>query len=386
MVTGVASRFAVGLLAALLLATCASQTAGAVAVGGKQVTRAVERQYEKFPVRSTIYGVWVDGRPVVRGALGRAEPGVAATTKDHFRIGNVTESMTVTLLLQLVDEGRVSLDDPISTWFPDLPRADEVTVGMLARSTSGYAHYATHPDFVKQFYENPKRRWKVAEVLSLAFSLPPLFEPPGSSWAFSDTNFLLLGKVLRRVGGEPVERLMQERIWDELGMRQSALRVGPHIRPPVLHGFTRERGFYEDSTFWSPSIVRRAANATSTLGDLGKWANALGTGTLVSRRSHALQVGSENVGLGGQTEAFHYAMGSGVSNDWIYNNPHLFGYKGLVTYLPAKDVAIVVFTTDGPRAKPGVLYTQGIVNRVGELFDADGGPQLPFCLRLPCGH
>ncbi len=95
---------------------------------------------------------------------------------------------------------------------------------------------------------------------------------------------------------------------------------------------------------------------------------------------------SGNVGLGGQTEAFHYAMGSGVSNDWIYNNPHLFGYKGLVTYLPAKDVAIVVFTTDGPRAKPGVLYTQGIVNRVGELFDADGGPQLPFCLRLPCGH
>ncbi len=383
---GVASRSAVGLLAALSLATGASQTAGAAAVGGKQVARAVEAQYEKSPLRSTIYGVWVDGRPLVRGALGRAQPGVRATTKDHFRIGNVTESMTVTLLLQLVDEGRVSLDDPISTWFPDLPKADEVTVGMLARSTSGYAHYAAHPDFVKQFYEDPQRRWKVAEILSLAFSLPPLFEPPGSSWAFSDTNFLLLGKVLRRVGGEPVERLMQERIWDELGMRQSAMRVGPYIRPPVLHGFTRERGFYEDSTSWSPSILRRAANATSTIGDLGKWANALGTGALVSRRSHAVQVGSENVGLGGQTEAFHYAMGSGVSNRWIYNNPHLFGYKGLVTYLPAKDVAIVVFTTDGPRAKPAVRYDQGIVNRVGRLFDADGGPKLAFCLRPPCGH
>ena len=71
MVRGVASRFAVGLLAALLLATGASQTAGAAAAGGKQVTRAVERQYEKFPLRSTIYGVWVDGRPVVRARWGR---------------------------------------------------------------------------------------------------------------------------------------------------------------------------------------------------------------------------------------------------------------------------------------------------------------------------
>lgn len=368
---------------AAAMSVVGASTASAASPSGEKVERAVQGLVDEYPLRAAIYGAWVKGRPLVTGALGEAQPGVPATTEDHFRVGNVTESMLVTLLMQLVDEGRVSLDDPISTWFPDFPRASEVTVGMLARSTSGYAHYAAHPDFVKEFYEDPERRWKTADVLSVAFSLPPVFDP-GTDWAFSDTNFLILGKVVRRVGGKPVERLMEERIWSKLGLDETTMRTGPRIEAPVLHGFTRERGEYEDSTVWSPSSLRRAGNATSTLDDLGRWAEALGTGELVSRASHALQTGPENVGLGGLTPDFHYAMGSGVSNGWVYNNPHLFGYKGVVGYLPSKDVAVVVFTTDGPGAKPPVRYDQAIANRIGELLAPKGGPDLAFCLDPPC--
>jgi D-alanyl-D-alanine carboxypeptidase len=376
-------RFGIGLLAALLLTASASQSASAATPSAKKVERAVHTLYEKYPLRSTIYGVWVKGRPLVRGALGQARPGVPATTKDHFRNGNVTEAMTVTLLLQLVEEGRVSLADPLSTWFPNIPKANEVTVGMLARSTSGYAHYAAHPDFVTELYENPQRRWKTSEVLSRAFSLPPLFDP-GTSWAFSDTNFLLLGKVLRRVTGKPIESLLRDRIWSELGMRETDMRTGPGIPSPALYGYTRGRGRYEDTITWSPSSVRRAGNATSTLHDMGAWASALGTGALLSRRSHELQTGSENVGLGSLTEEFHFGMGTIVSNDWIYNNPNVFGYKGVVGYLPSKDVAVVVVVTGGPGAREAARYDQGIVNRIGELFGHS--PNLVFCLDPPCSR
>ena len=380
---GLVRGLGLALLAAVVMAASSSTPASGATPSGKKVERTVKAAFDKYPLRSTIYGVWVRGRPLVKGALGEARPGVPATTKDNFRIGNVMQSMTVTLLLQLLEEGRVSLDDPLSTWFPNVPMAGEVTVDMLARSTSGYAHYAAHPDFVEDFYENPQRRWKTSEVLSRAFSLPPLFDP-GTSWAFSDTNFLLLGKVLRRVASQPVERLLRDRIWSEVGMKETDMRTGPGIPSPALVGYTRGRGKYEDTLSWSPSSVRRAGNLTSTLRDMGAWANAHGTGALVSRRSHELQTGPQNVGLGPLTEDFHYAMGTIVSNEWIYNNPNVFGYKAVVGYLPSEDAAVVVVVTGGPGAREAARYDQGIVNQIGELFGPKRSPNLVFCVDPPC--
>jgi D-alanyl-D-alanine carboxypeptidase len=367
---------ALAIVAALSLLVAAPSFASAgKASDAKKVTRAVHALFNKLPLRSTLYGVWVKGRPLVRGALGQAKPGIPATLDDHFRIGNVTEAMTVTVLLQLVEEGRLSLDDPISTWFPDYPRAGEITVDMLARSTSGYAHYGADPAFAKAVFKDPHRRWKIPEVLSFAFNLPPLFDP-GASWAFSDTNFLILGQVLRRVTGEPVEQLLRERIWSELEMKETQLRNGGRFPAPVLHGFTDQRGGYEDATSWTATTFRGAGTGVSTLDDVGKWTRALGTGALLSPASHALQIGDRNVGLDDQTEAFHYAMGSGVSNGWIYNNPRLNGYKGLAAYLPAKQIAVVVEVVDGPGGADAKRFNHAIANRIGELVVPEQPPNL----------
>jgi D-alanyl-D-alanine carboxypeptidase len=92
-----------------------------------------------------VFGVWVNGRQLVTGALGSELPGVRATRDMHFRIGNVTEAFTDTLLLQLVAQRKVSLNDPVSRWFPGLHRARQVTLRMLAASTSGYADYVNRP-------------------------------------------------------------------------------------------------------------------------------------------------------------------------------------------------------------------------------------------------
>ena len=370
-------RLVLGLLAAAVIAASASAPAGAATPSAKKVERTAEALFHKYPLRAEIFGVWVKGRLVAKGAFGEASPGVPATTKDHFRTGNVLESMTVTLLLQFVEEGKVTLDTPISTWFPNVPRASEVTVDMLARSTSGYAHYGADEDFARQVNKDPHRRWKVSEVLEVAFGLPPLFDP-GADFAFSDTNFLLLGKVLRRIGGKPVDQLLRERLWSRLGMKETRMRTDARITAPVLHGFTSQRGRYEDATSWSPSTFRRAANATGTLSDVGRWVNALGTGALLPPELHALQIGDRNVGFTGQTEEFHYAMGSGINNGWIYNNPRLFGYKGLATHLPSKGVSVVVFTTDGPKGDFNEHYNHAIGNRIAKLFAPKQALKLPF--------
>ena len=117
------SSRALGLLAvvAVVVAGIGVPMASAAPPSGKKIERTVRALMERYPLRSTLFGVWVNGRRLAGGALGESQPGVAATKADHFRIGNVTESFTTTLLLRLVDQGRVRLEDPLSTWFPNLP-------------------------------------------------------------------------------------------------------------------------------------------------------------------------------------------------------------------------------------------------------------------------
>jgi D-alanyl-D-alanine carboxypeptidase len=368
---------------AVVVAVSGVPTASAAPPSGKKIERTVRALMKRYPLRSTVFGVWVDGRRLAGGALGESQPGVRATTRDHFRIGNVTESFSTTLLLRLVDQGRVRLDDPLSRWFPSLPNAAQVTVGMLARSVSGYPDFVTTPRFARSFDADPFRTWRTSELVRIAFTRPPLFAP-GTSWAFSDTNFVLLGEVLRRVGEMPVERLLRRQILGRLGLRETEMRLDSDIPAPVMHGYTRERGRYEDSTNWSPSWAPGAGNMISTLGDLGRWARALGTGSLLSPPSHALQIGPQNVGLGPLTASMYYAMGLGVVNGWIVANPQVPGYNGVVSYLPAKRSAVVVFVTQGPKGKPSVAYASAIYNRLGALLAPEQRPSLPVCPRPPC--
>ena len=369
--------------AALLAAFAATQPARAASPSGKQITADVSALKKQYHLRSVYFGVWVGGRRLASGTLGASAPGVKATPADHFRIGNITETFETTLLLRLVEQGRVSLDDPISKWFPALPNADQVTVAMLARSITGYADYVTDPAFEKLDLAGPHRRWTVPELIHYAFLRPPAFAP-GTSWAFSDTNFLLLGEILRRVGRSPVDRQLQRQILRPLGLRQTAMHFDSRIPAPGVHAYLKPGGRYTDTFTWSPTWALYAGNMTSTLGDLGRWTQALGTGALLSPASREQQFGMQTVGLGPLTAERYYGMGVPLSNGWLANNPQLMGYNGVASYLPSKRIAIVVFVTQGPKANPPSAYASGIYNQLSARLAPDQAPNLPVCPRTPC--
>lgn len=341
------------------------------------VLAAVRELQQRYSLRAVVFGVWIGQKKLVSGALGNAYPGVHASRRMHFRIGNTTEAMTSTLLLQLVDEGKLRLDDRLSEWFPTLPRADEITLEMLAGSTSGYAHYVNNDAFVDAVHAYPFRHWRPDELIEIGTSMPMLFGP-GTSWAFSDTNFVILGEILRRVGGKPVAQQLRESILEPLGMRDTAMTTTARTPPPVLHGYTDERDVYEDATFWNPSWATYTGNMTSNLADLGRWALAAGTGALLSPASHARQFAPTSVGLGPLKPDFYYALGSAVANGWILAGaPGLMGYTGIVSYLPAEKIRIVVFATAGPDTPPGVHYAGAIFNGVGKILAPSATPNYP---------
>jgi D-alanyl-D-alanine carboxypeptidase len=331
---------------------------------------------EQYSLQAAVYGVWRDGRAVATGALGTASPEVPATVADHFRIGNVTEAITTTLLLQLVDRGKISLDDKLSKWYPSLPHAGEITVEMLATSTSGYVHYVNEQSFLDAYHADVFKTWTPDEIIQYGVSQPLEF-PPGTSWTFSDTNFVLLGEILRKVGGGPVSEQIQQRILGPLRMRDTQMSTTTEIPSPVLHGYTGERGVWEDATYWSPSWAPYTGDMTSNLADLKRWATALGSGSLLSESSRAQQVAPTTVGLGPLTEQFFYGLGVGVSNGWVFSAPGLMGYTGVVAYLPETETAVVVFTTTGPTSPAGTHYAGAIFEALAKIVAPGSPPTFP---------
>ncbi|RST12211.1 serine hydrolase [Streptomyces sp. WAC05950] len=305
--------------------------------------RQVADALKKYKLTAAMAGVWVDGQRVSTAAAGETMTGFPATTDMRFRIGSVAIPYMTTELLKLVDEGKVALDDKLSRWRPDLPHADEITLKMLASASSGYADYVTDKAFIAALYENPFRHWTGEELVRIAVSRP-MARPPGSGFAYSHANWVLLGDIISKVERRPLGEVMRENVLEPMGLTETAISSRADIPAPVLHGFDNERGVFEDSTYWNPSwTVAEGAVMTATLQDMAKSFAAIGEGKLLTPESHELQL-TPVVKVKGDAS---FALGLPVVNTWILQNPSFAGYAGTVAYLPSRKLAIATVATQG---------------------------------------
>ncbi|MER5778128.1 serine hydrolase domain-containing protein [Streptomyces sp. NPDC002039] len=366
-----------GLLAAVVPAGTATSVSTATAPRGctaspgpaqgqaRQVLAIAEGARREFDLNSVILRVTSGDRDVLTTALGESMTGVPARPAMHFRTGSVGIVYMATVLLQLVEQGKVALDDPVSRWLPDLPHGSEITLRMLGASTSGLHDYVTDPKFLAALEAAPFREWTANEVNEYATSQPLLYEP-GTNWSYSHANFQLLGAALEKISGMPLQRLLAERVFGPLGLNQTGNQYTPEIPAPVLHAFTSERGRYEESTFWNPSwTTARGAVLTGDICDLARSARGIGTGELLSARSFKTQLDPGTIGLGRatadcpatvcltNTPATHFGFGVLVINGWIMTNPSFSGYAAIQAYLPADRLSIAVSTTKGSKSPEG---------------------------------
>jgi D-alanyl-D-alanine carboxypeptidase len=333
------------------------------------IARAAMKQHD---LHAVILGVWIDKKPVVTAALGQSMTGVPATTHMHFRIGSIAIAYLTTLLLQLVDQRRVSLNDKLSKWLPSLPHADSITLGMLAESRSGYADYEKSPALARALDADPFREFSQQELIQLATPQQLLYQP-GTRFGYAHTDFVILGEVLQKITGKPVARLMQEQILAPLGLHDTDSPSTPDIRTPVLHAFDSERGRYEESTYWNPSwTLARGAIMTSNIYDAGKSAIAIGTGALLSPQSHREQIFPRS--LLSRPQKAYYGMGVINVNYWILQNPLFSGYQAIIAYLPSKKIAIAITSTLGEKSSPSTNYSQLMLQTIGEYLAPSQSP------------
>ncbi|MFE2287099.1 serine hydrolase domain-containing protein [Streptomyces sp. NPDC059443] len=337
------------------------------AEGDAREILGIARQAQReFGLNSVVLRVSSDGREVLTTALGESMTGVPADPSMHFRTGSVAIVYMGAVLLQLVEQGKASLDDPVSRWLPDVPHGSEITLRMLGSSTSGLHDYVTDPVFLAELEAAPFRKWTPAEVIGIATAKPLLYEP-GTNWSYSHANFAILGAALEKISGLPLDQLLRQHVYEPLGLSQTSNQYTPQIPEPVLHAFTSERGTYEESTFWNPSwTTAPGAVLVQDICDLDRSARAVGTGELLTPQSFKTQLDPGTIGLGHatatcpasvclltNTAAHHFGLGVIVIDGWILTNPSFSGYAAIQAYLPAKKLAISVTVTKGPKSPAG---------------------------------
>jgi CubicO group peptidase (beta-lactamase class C family) len=346
-------RIVAGVILAFSVSTIATQTATAAPDAEAQQVLTVARQVmAEQHLEGMILRVDRDGRQVVKAALGESMTGVPATTNMRFRMGSETIPYLTTIDLQLQQEGRLSLDDPLSKYLPDsgVPNADRVTLRMLGHAISGYPDWIQgNPAFENVLLANPFRLWNDQELLDAAFAQPLICEP-GACFHYAHTNFLLLGQVVSAVTGKPFSTLVRERIFRPLNLRHTTITRTALMPAPTLHAYGTDRGPYEDTSSWSPSWgLGKGQLMVSTIDDVQQSAKWILGAKLISPASERAFVERPPV-IKTPIPGLSYGLGVLLSGDWRIQNPYVNNYGGIMAYLPQERLAISIVATKGPTA------------------------------------
>ncbi|MDJ0453634.1 serine hydrolase domain-containing protein [Gordonia amicalis] len=401
----------VALLLVVVLAACGSSgsssespTSATSADPGKAaaIERIVEDLMASKHLKAVIVRVTQDGDEVITKAFGESQTGIPATPDMNFRNGAVAIAYVAAVLLQLVDEGKVSLDDTIGRWVPEIPHADEVTLGQLATMTSGYQDYVLGNEaFERTELNNPFKAWTTDEMLSYAMDKPLLYKP-GTNWNYAHTNYVILGLALQKITDKPVEDLLRERISEPLGLTNTVSNLTATIPEPTLHAYSSERRgilnlppdtpFYEETTGWNPSwSITHGAIQTSNIYDVEATGRKLFAGETLSKEGYETMISTRLRGIARplsgcatcreMNERYTYGMGVVLAREWIVQNPLFNGYAAVVGYLPEEKISIAVAVTYEAEAfGPDGSYDNGgnpIFSQIGAMMAPDHAPPIP---------
>ncbi len=315
---------------------------------------------EQHPEVPAIYiGVWDPERGVYQQAYGLADvaAGRPASIDDHFRIGSVSKTFMATVMLQLIDEGKLALADTVADVDPDLaerhPNLAGITIEQLLGMTSGIPDYMNVPDAaVAAHVQAPDTAWSSDQLIG--FGADGEVEPPGTS-GYSTTNYIALQEIAETLTGQTIQELIRERVTEPLGMADTALPPNEDtaLPEPVAHGYMSQPCVGEllgdgadpvppgtDLTDWNASYGQAGGGMHSTIGDLGIWAASMSGNALLSEEAVNARLRSETGGLDLQ-----YGLGIMKLGDLVGHEGEAIGWEGLVGQDPDSGLSAVVFTT-----------------------------------------
>ncbi len=341
----------------LISSSCSNDNSSLDPELSQTLRQILSENMDEYGIPGALVGVWIpgEGKLIFEEGVSDIDNDEPIEREDHMRIGSVTKSFTVTVILQLVDEGLLSLDDPLSKFFPEIINSS-ATVRELANMRSGIFNYTDDIDFIIVFLEDLLRKWQPQELVDVADGNLPYFAPDGG-WHYSNTNTVILGMIIQQVTGNFVGAEIQDRIIEPLGLGGTIYPLSPDMPLPFSRGyaeFDQEIGLM-DVTFSDPSASAASGAMISRLSDLRKWGEALGTGSLLKKETHQIQINSLNPIMFDPCddndperpkrtcpEYDEYGLGLGEIEGWVGHTGEYLGYTSLVMFKPESKSVIVI--------------------------------------------
>ena len=306
------------------------------------IDKAAQGVLERSGTPSLSIAVVKDGA-VYTAAYGNAklEPRVAASPEMRYSIGSNSKQFTATAILMLAEQGKLSLDDKVARWFPNLTRANEVTLRQVLSMTSGYQ------DFWPQDYLMPNMMQPVTgEAILKEWAMKPLDFDPGTKWQYSNTNYTLAGMVFEKVSGEKLFGFLRRTVFTPLGMT-SAYDVdkGPLPGPDPVGYMRYALGPLRSAPKEGAGWLDAAGELAMTPADLARWDIAMIEHRLLKPESYRQQ---QTVTLLKSGVATGYGLGISVGMQdgrrLLSHGGEVMGFSTSNNVYPDDGVAIVVFT------------------------------------------
>jgi D-alanyl-D-alanine carboxypeptidase len=287
--------------------------------------------------------VTVPGKPPLAVTKGLADIGALRPmgSGQFFRAGSLTKLFLANLILQLVDDGRLALEDRVSTFLPDLPGAGRITVRQLLNHTSGLSDYTRDEDFDRLYLTEPRREWGPQELIDIALKNGSTFAP-GASWEYSNTNYIILGLVAEGVTGRPLAELLDIYIVDELGLEGTYLATGDDLPAIAARGYRLDRdGRWRDVTILDASSAWAAGGIVTTAPDMCAFIRAMAEGELISQAMLAESLSWQPVP---EDQSFDgYGLGIAKRGELVGHTSSIAGFEAAAYYLPAADASLVAW-------------------------------------------
>ncbi len=303
-----------------------------------QLTAVVKAALEEFGVPGAAIGLWTPrGNWTLATGLADVASERPVRRRDHFGIRSITKSYTVTVLLQLIAEshGALSLDDPVAKHLAGVPNGDKLTLRQLANMTSGLFDYTQDMGFREAFGADPKRSWTTDELLAAAFddrSHPPTNFKPGARYQYSNTNTLVLGKLIEALTGRDFDDVLRDQILRPLDLDATTYLSGTKLPRPAVHG-------YQAATVDAPpedivisfSALGPSGAIAATLHDLAAWGRVLADGSLLPADLQQQRFGTHKTSADPASPIYDaYGLGMGQVAGWWGHTGEGAGFEAAV--------------------------------------------------------
>jgi len=339
-----------------------------------RLERAVDEAMSTYGIPGAIVGVWRPGNGETVMVKGKADIGTGEETEsgDRVRICSITKTFTVTVVLQLVDEGQLGLEDRLARFYPDIPGADRITIRQLCNMTAGLFSYDEDESFIKAFTEDPDKVWEPAELVALAVAHPPYF-PPGEGWHYSNTNAIILGMIVEKITGNDIASEIRSRLVDGLTLTDTCYPEGTGIEGAHMHGYVGVEGEeLTDATYLlNPSGMGASGAMISSLFDMKAWVTALAEGDLLTDETQA----QRTTFVPGDYSYFgipvKYGLGILSCRGFLGHPGDGFGYTNAAFHSPETGTTIVVFLNKAPNE--GAFMALTLFEELAEIMnDVEG--------------